>query len=143
MRTVPAGLPAGAIPPADVDAGRTGAGDLGTLSGLRRPNPPAEPYAFSVGNVNTKPSLPGGGDSFGVDDALSAPAAGAGSPFSGGGFSLEAAEREFIRRALKETGWQRTRAAALLGITRATLHAKLKRYNIRPDDANLAHMASE
>ena len=46
------------------------------------------------------------------------------------GFSLETAEREFILRALKETGWQRTRAAVLLGITRATLHAKLKRYNI-------------
>ncbi|MCD6303711.1 MAG: sigma-54-dependent Fis family transcriptional regulator, partial [Planctomycetes bacterium] len=47
-------------------------------------------------------------------------------------FSLETAEREFIIRALKETGWQRTRAAALLGITRATLHAKLKRYGIQP-----------
>jgi DNA-binding NtrC family response regulator len=46
-------------------------------------------------------------------------------------FALETAEREFIIRALKETGWQRTRAAALLGITRATLHAKLKRYDIR------------
>jgi transcriptional regulator with PAS, ATPase and Fis domain len=46
-------------------------------------------------------------------------------------FSLEAAEREFIIRALKETGWQRTKAAMLLGITRATLHAKLKRYDIR------------
>jgi len=49
-------------------------------------------------------------------------------------FSLEAAEREFILRALKETGWQRTRAAALLGITRATLHAKLKRYEIHAPD---------
>ncbi len=50
-------------------------------------------------------------------------------------FSLEAAEREFILRALKETGWQRTRAAVLLGITRGTLHAKLKRYDIKiPDD---------
>ncbi len=47
-------------------------------------------------------------------------------------FSLETAEREFILRALRETGWQRTRAAALLGITRATLHAKLKRYEIAP-----------
>jgi len=45
-------------------------------------------------------------------------------------FSLETAERLFITRALRETGWQRTRAAALLGITRATLHAKLKRYSI-------------
>jgi len=50
-------------------------------------------------------------------------------------FSLEAAEREFIRRALDETGWQRTRAAALLGITRATLYAKLKRYDIKAPDA--------
>lgn len=46
-------------------------------------------------------------------------------------FSLETAEREFILRALTETGWQRTRAASLLGITRATLHAKLKRYDIQ------------
>ncbi len=49
-----------------------------------------------------------------------------------GEFSLEAAEREFILRALNETNWQRTRAAALLGITRATLLAKLKRYNLQP-----------
>jgi DNA-binding NtrC family response regulator len=45
-------------------------------------------------------------------------------------FALETAERMFILRALEETGWQRTRAATLLGITRATLHAKLKRYKI-------------
>ena len=47
-------------------------------------------------------------------------------------FSLETAERIFIMRALDETGWQRTRAAALLGITRATLLNKLKRYGIQP-----------
>jgi len=46
-------------------------------------------------------------------------------------FSLQTAEREFIVRALRQTGWQRTRAAALLGITRATLHSKLKRYEIQ------------
>jgi DNA-binding NtrC family response regulator len=45
-------------------------------------------------------------------------------------FSLEKAERELIARALQETGWQKTRAAALLGITRATLYAKVKQYNI-------------
>jgi len=55
-------------------------------------------------------------------------------------FSLETAEREFILRALKETGWQRTRAAALLGITRATLHTKLKRYDIQPPGAKPAQM---
>ena len=53
-------------------------------------------------------------------------------------FSLEAAEREFIQRALEETGWQRTRAAALLGITRATLYAKLKRYDIKTPDGQQA-----
>ena len=46
-------------------------------------------------------------------------------------FSLEKAERELISRALKETGWQKTRAAALLGITRATLYAKVKQYEIK------------
>ncbi|MBN1974896.1 MAG: sigma-54-dependent Fis family transcriptional regulator [Sedimentisphaerales bacterium] len=45
-------------------------------------------------------------------------------------FSLEKAERELISRALQETGWQKTRTAALLGITRATLYAKVKQYNI-------------
>jgi DNA-binding NtrC family response regulator len=45
-------------------------------------------------------------------------------------FSLAKAERELIARALKETGWQKTHAAALLGITRATLYAKVKQYNI-------------
>jgi transcriptional regulator with PAS, ATPase and Fis domain len=53
-------------------------------------------------------------------------------------FSLETAERLFITRALRETGWQRTRAAALLGITRATLHAKLKRYSITAPDGAAA-----
>ncbi len=45
-------------------------------------------------------------------------------------FSLAKAERELIARALQETGWQKTRAAGLLGITRATLYAKVKQYHI-------------
>jgi DNA-binding NtrC family response regulator len=49
------------------------------------------------------------------------------------GFSLAKAERELISRALQETGWQKTRAAALLGITRATLYAKVKQYQIEKD----------
>ncbi len=60
---------------------------------------------------------------------------------SGKDFSLEKAERELIARALHETGWQKTQAAALLGITRATLYAKVKQYDIRkkglsPDEAS-------
>jgi DNA-binding NtrC family response regulator len=57
-------------------------------------------------------------------------------------FSLETAERLFITRALQETGWQRTRAAALLGITRATLHAKLKRYNIATPESRPSRRTS-
>ncbi len=45
--------------------------------------------------------------------------------------SLAKAERKLIAKALRETGWQKTRAAALLGITRATLYAKVKQYNIK------------
>jgi transcriptional regulator with PAS, ATPase and Fis domain len=57
----------------------------------------------------------------------------AGAPAGGraGDFSLEKAERELIARALRETGWQKTQAASLLGITRATLYAKVKQYNIQ------------
>ncbi len=57
-------------------------------------------------------------------------------------FSLATAERIFITRALRETGWQRTRAAALLGITRATLHAKLKRYQIQVPDSPTSSSAA-
>jgi DNA-binding NtrC family response regulator len=57
-------------------------------------------------------------------------------------FSLETAERLFIMRALEEAGWQRTRAARLLGITRATLHAKLKRYRIQVPETPTAGMAA-
>jgi two-component system NtrC family response regulator len=48
-----------------------------------------------------------------------------------GDFSLDKAERELIARALQESGWQKTRAATLLGITRATLYAKVKQHNIQ------------
>ncbi len=62
-------------------------------------------------------------------DSEDTPHAGLG--HSGKDFSLEKAERELIARALHETGWQKTQAAALLGITRATLYAKVKQYDIR------------
>jgi transcriptional regulator with PAS, ATPase and Fis domain len=51
-------------------------------------------------------------------------------------FSLEKAEKELIARALEETGWQKTRAASLLGITRATLYAKVKQYNITKESGS-------
>ncbi len=45
-------------------------------------------------------------------------------------FSLEKAEQQLIAKALAETNWQKTRAAELLGISRATLYAKVKQHNI-------------
>jgi hypothetical protein len=60
-----------------------------------------------------------------------------------GSYSLEKAERELISRALKETGWQKTRAAALLGITRATLYAKVKQYNIEKNPDTASHSAKQ
>lgn len=45
-------------------------------------------------------------------------------------FSLEKAERQLIARALQETNWQKTKAADLLGISRATLYAKVKQHSI-------------
>ena len=53
-------------------------------------------------------------------------------------FSLEKAEKELVAKALQQAGWQKTRAAALLGITRATLYAKVKQYNLeQPPVENL------
>lgn len=49
-------------------------------------------------------------------------------------FSLEKAERELVKKALEEAGWQKSRAASLLGITRATLYAKVKQYNLQEPD---------
>jgi DNA-binding NtrC family response regulator len=51
-------------------------------------------------------------------------------------FSLVKAERELIARALQETNWQKTKAADLLGISRATLYAKVKQHNIAGDSCS-------
>ncbi len=45
-------------------------------------------------------------------------------------FSLAKAEQELIARVLRETNFQKTKAAKLLGISRATLYAKVKQHNI-------------
>jgi transcriptional regulator with PAS, ATPase and Fis domain len=66
--------------------------------------------------------------------------AGSSRPAQAKDFSLEKAERELISRALQETGWQKTQAAALLGITRATLYAKVKQYNLQKSSYAIADM---
>lgn len=62
-----------------------------------------------------------------------------GAPVKLGDFSLVKAERELIARALSETSWQKTKAASLLGITRATLYAKVKQYKIQKDHSTKHH----
>lgn len=57
-------------------------------------------------------------------------------------FSLEKAEKELVRRALEEAGWQKTRAASLLGITRATLYAKVKQYNLEQPGEKIPQVIS-
>jgi DNA-binding NtrC family response regulator len=45
----------------------------------------------------------------------------------------EAAESSLMRRVLADTGHRRDRAAKQLGISRATLHKKLKKYGLAPE----------
>ncbi len=46
------------------------------------------------------------------------------------GLTLKEVEREVIRKTLEHTGGNRTKAAEVLGISRATLHNKLKEYGL-------------
>ncbi|MBI4028154.1 MAG: sigma-54-dependent Fis family transcriptional regulator [Verrucomicrobia bacterium] len=49
-----------------------------------------------------------------------------------GNLNLAAMERRLIVKALKQTGGNISRAAPLLGVSRRTLHRKLKEMNLRP-----------
>jgi len=48
------------------------------------------------------------------------------------GMSLEAAEKTMLLNALQRAGWNQTRAAQLLSISRDTLRYKMKKFNLRP-----------
>jgi transcriptional regulator of acetoin/glycerol metabolism len=45
--------------------------------------------------------------------------------------SLENAEKAMLLNALQTSGWNQTRAAELLSITRDTLRYKMKKFNLR------------
>jgi DNA-binding protein Fis len=47
--------------------------------------------------------------------------------------SLGEAERTMVLNALQRAGWNQTRAAALLSITRDTLRYKMKKFKLRPE----------
>lgn len=52
--------------------------------------------------------------------------------FSSGGIVLDEVERQLIAEALRAAGWNRTRAAQLLGISKETLRYRIERYQLRP-----------
>jgi two-component system response regulator AtoC len=52
--------------------------------------------------------------------------------FSAGGIVLDDVERQLIAEALQAAGWNRTRAAQLLGISKETLRYRIERYQLRP-----------
>jgi len=56
--------------------------------------------------------------------------------------TLEETEKRLLMDALDKTGWNQTRAAMLLGISRDTLRYKVKKYNL-PRPADLAEGAAE
>jgi len=45
-------------------------------------------------------------------------------------FSMDELERDLIRRALVKTGWNQSRAAELLGLTRRTLQYRMEKYSV-------------
>src|SRR5258705_6239977 len=55
---------------------------------------------------------------------------------------LGTVERGMIERVLDETGWNKSRAARRLGLTRTQLYVRLKRYGLGADSADAA-LASE
>ena len=52
-----------------------------------------------------------------------------------GGFSLDDHERNLLMEALSRAGGNKSRAAKLLGISRAKLRYRLEKFGIRDDDA--------
>ena len=63
--------------------------------------------------------------------ARSATGATALEPADGGSLELASAEVDLIRRALGKTGWNITRAASVLGISRDTLRYRVEKYGLQ------------
>jgi two-component system, NtrC family, response regulator AtoC len=51
--------------------------------------------------------------------------------FSAGGIVLEEVERQLITEALQATGWNRPRAAGLLGVSKETLRYRMEKYQLQ------------
>jgi two-component system, NtrC family, response regulator AtoC len=47
-----------------------------------------------------------------------------------GGVDLEVMERSFVEKALREASGNKSRAARLLGLTRAQLYSRIEKYGL-------------
>ena len=56
--------------------------------------------------------------------------------FSSGGIVLDEVERQLIVTALCTAGWNRTKAAQLLGISKETLRYRIEKYHLQAPDAS-------
>jgi transcriptional regulator with PAS, ATPase and Fis domain len=53
------------------------------------------------------------------------------------GFALESAEKEVIRRILRESNYNKRKAATRLGISRPTLYHKIRKYGLMPTESKV------
>src|SRR5262249_45358645 len=53
--------------------------------------------------------------------------------WSRGPIELEAIERSLIEQALRHAGWNRVRAAELLGVSRETLRYRIEKFRLAPE----------
>ncbi len=66
------------------------------------------------------------GDGHGIDEALDG-------PLPPGGIQLEAVERSFVEKALRDARGNKSKAARLLGLTRAQLYSRMQKYGVQGD----------
>lgn len=55
--------------------------------------------------------------------------------YSSGGITLDEVERQLIAQALEASGWNQTRAAQLLGISKETLRYRVEKYQLRTKES--------
>jgi DNA-binding NtrC family response regulator len=79
--------------------------------------------AHELPSAASRPAVAGAADA-------SAPAAALPFVLPEGGVDLEAVEREFLRQALERSAGSRTRAAALLGVSRHALRYRLEKFGL-------------
>ncbi len=53
------------------------------------------------------------------------------------GIVLEELEKSIIERVLVQTGWNRTKAAQLLGLSRETLRYRIEKHELKPPAGNV------